>query len=160
MAVDQFIKIGDIKGESIDSKHKDEIDVLAWSWGMSQSGTMHSATGGGAGKVDVQDITLTKYVDKSTPTLMKMCATGGHIKDATLTIRKAGGNPLEYIIITLKDVLVTNISTGGSGGEERLTETVTLNFAEFKYVYTPQDKTGKAGAKVDTSYNVPENKAS
>ena len=125
---------------------------------MSQSETMHSATGGGAGKVDLKEITITKYVNKSTPTLIKVCATGGYIKDATLTVRKAGGNPRDNII-TLKEALVTNISTGGSAGEERLTETVTLNFAEFECVYTAQNKTGMSTTRVDTSYDVPDNKA-
>ena len=78
MAVDIFIKIGDLKGESVDTKHKGEIDVLAWSWGMTQSGTTHTGSGGGAGKVNVQDLSFTKYVDKSTPNLMQYCCNGKH----------------------------------------------------------------------------------
>ena len=73
MALDMFIKIGDVKGEAQDSKHKDEIDVLSWSWGMIQSGTTHMGGGGGAGKVNVQDLSITKYVDKSSPILMMAC---------------------------------------------------------------------------------------
>ena len=76
MAVDIFIKIGDIKGESMDKAHKDEIDVLNWSWGMAQSGNMHVGGGGGAGKVNIQDLSLTKYVDKASPNLMMHCASG------------------------------------------------------------------------------------
>src|SRR4051794_31511408 len=84
MAVDMFMKIDDIKGESSDGSHKDEIEVLSWSWGMSQSGTAQSGTGGGAGKVNVQDLSFTKYVDKSSPNLMKLCCTGTHFKNAKL----------------------------------------------------------------------------
>jgi type VI secretion system secreted protein Hcp len=90
MAVDMFLKIDDVKGESKDSKHKDEVDVLSWSWGMSQSGTMHAGSGGGAGKVNVQDLSLTKYVDKGSPNLMMSCCSGKHYKEALLTVRKAG----------------------------------------------------------------------
>src|SRR5262245_23935842 len=133
MAVDMFMKIDDIKGESSDAAHKDEIEVLSWSWGMSQSGTAQSGTGGGAGKVNVQDRSLPKYVAKSSPNLMKLCCTGQHFKNAKLIVRKAGCKPLEYIVIELTDGLVAAVTTGGSGGEDRLTENVTLNFAAFKY---------------------------
>jgi type VI secretion system secreted protein Hcp len=107
MAVDIFIKIGDIKGESMDKAHKDEIDVLNWSWGMSQSGNMHVGSGGGAGKVNIQDLSITKYVDKSTPNLMMLCSSGKHIDKVTLTVRKAGGeSQVEYLIINLEEVLI------------------------------------------------------
>src|SRR6478736_1488135 len=101
MAVDMFIKIGDIKGEAKDKAHKEEIDVLAWSWGMSNSGSAHMGGGAGAGKVNVQDLSFTKYVDKSTPDLMLACCVGKHYGTAVLIVRKAGEVPLEYIKITL-----------------------------------------------------------
>ncbi len=142
MAVDQFIKIGDIEGESQDSEHGGEIDLLAWSWGMSQSGTMHDGGGGGAGKVNIQDVSITKYVEKSTATLMKACSDGSQFAEAKLTVRKAGTTALEYIIITMTDVIVTSVSTGGSGGEDRLTENVTLNFAKVALEYQPQAQDG------------------
>lgn len=159
MAVDMFIKIGDIKGESLDDSHRDEIDVLAWSWGMSQSGTTHMGGGGGSGKVAIQDLSVTKYVDKASPNLMKFCSNGGHIEEAKLTVRKAGGAPLEYIIITMKQVIVTSVSTGGSGGEDRLTENVTLNFAKVKYEYQPQKADGsKDGGAIPYGWNIASNK--
>jgi type VI secretion system secreted protein Hcp len=159
MAVDQFIKIGDLKGESQDKKHKDEIDVLAWSWGMSQSGTMHMGGGGGGGKVAVQDVSITKYVDKSSPVLMQACCQGDQYKSAKLVVRKAGGKePLEYIILTMDDVIVTSISTGGSGGEDRLTENVTLNFSAFKYEYQPQKPDGsKDGGAIPWAWDIAAN---
>ena len=112
MAVDMFMKIPNIKGESKDAVHKEEIDVLAWSWGASQSGTTHLGTGGGAGKVNVQDLSFTKYVDKSSHLLLSGCAKGTHFTDALLTVRKAGDKPLEYIKITMNEVMVTSVSTG------------------------------------------------
>jgi type VI secretion system secreted protein Hcp len=157
MAVDMFIKIGDLKGESVDDKHKEEIDVLAWSWGMSQSGTTHLGTGAGPGKVNVQDISFTKYVDKSSPNLMQYCCNGKHFAEALLTVRKAGETPLEYLKLTLKDLMITAVSTGGSGGEDRLTENVTLNFSQFKVEYTPQKKDGTGDAAVTIGWDVAKN---
>jgi type VI secretion system secreted protein Hcp len=155
-AVDMFIKIGDIKGESQDSTHKDEIDVLAWSWGMSNSGTVVGG-GGGAGKAHVQDFSFTKFVDLSTTDLMLDTLTGKHIPEAKLTVRKAGDKPLEYLVITFKDVIVTSVSTGGSGGEDRLTENVSLNFAEVEVEYTPQKPDGTAGPSKKFTWNIAEN---
>ncbi len=142
MAVDMFLSLEGIKGESVDSVHKETIDLLAWSWGMSQSGTTHQGAGGGAGKANFQDISFTKYVDKSSPDLMYACASGKHIAKAKLTVRKAGEKPLEYMVFELEDIIVSSVSTGGSGGEERLTENCTLNFATVKFEYATQDKKG------------------
>jgi len=155
MAVDQFIKIGDIKGESQDKTHGGEIDVLAWSWGMSQTGDMHGGGGGGAGKVSVQDVSLTKYVDKSSPVLMQACSDGSQYKEAALVVRKAGKTPLEYLVITMNDVIVTSVSTGGSGGEDRLTENVTLNFRTVKVDYQEQKADGsKQGGPVKYGWDI------
>ena len=157
MAVDMFLKVEGIEGESKDKAHGKEIDVLAWSWGMSQSGTGHVGGGGGAGKVNVQDISLTKYIDKSSPDLMLACCNGKHFGEAKLTVRKAGENPLEYLIITMTDVLISSVSTGGSGGEDRLTENVTLNFAKVKVEYTEQTSKGGAGAKPKMGWDIAAN---
>lgn len=161
MAVDMFIKIGDIKGESKDAQgHKDEIDVLAWSWGASNSGSFHTGGGGGAGKVNVQDLSFTKYVDLASTELFLTCCTGKHHPQAKLVVRKAGDKPLEYITITMDDVMVTSYSTGGSGGEDRLTENVTLNFAKVAVEYKEQAKAGAVAKPVVASWNIQENVSS
>src|SRR5262249_18940777 len=112
MALDQFIKIGDLKGEAKDKTHKDEIDVLSWSWGMATSGTAPRGGGAGAGKVNVQDVSFTKYIDKASPDLMLACCNGKHYDTATLVVRKAGTTPLEYVTVTMSEVMVTAVSTG------------------------------------------------
>jgi len=158
MAVDMFLKLGDIKGESAADGHKDEIDILAWSWGMSQSGTTHMGSGGGAGKVNVNDLSITKYVDTATPNLIISCCSGKHYDEATLSVRKAGGKALEYLKIAMKEVLVTSVSTGGSGGEDRLTENIALNFGEFKVTYQAQDEKGAAkGGPIDKTWKIAAN---
>lgn len=158
MAVDMFLKIEDLKGESADDKHKGEIDVLAWSWGASQSGTMHTGGGAGAGKANFQDVSVTKWVDKSSHALLKAVAVGQHVKSALLTVRKAGEKPLEYIKLTMKDCLISSVSTGGSGGEDRLTENITINFGHFTYEYTPQKEDGSGDSVLPYSFDIKANK--
>lgn len=157
MAMDIFMKIEGTKGESADAKHPGEIEVLAWSWGVSNSGTMHSGKGGGGGKANVQDLSFTKYVDSSSAALLLYACNGKHIPKANLVVRKAGEKPLEYIKIELTSCMVTSISTGGSGGEDRLTENVTLNFAQVKMEYFAQDATGAGKAAGETTWNIAEN---
>ncbi|NCO21461.1 MAG: type VI secretion system tube protein Hcp [Rhodobacterales bacterium] len=154
MAVDQFLELKGIDGEAQDDVHKNKIDVLAWSFGVSNSGSTHMGAGSGAGRANFQDISVTKYIDKSSPILMQHAATGKHIAEGKLTCRKAGGKQLEYIIFKFKDILVTSISMGGSGGEDRLTENVTLNFGSFNYKYVEQKADGVEGAKPEMKYDI------
>ena len=157
MAVYMFLKLGEVKGESRDKAHAGEIDVLAWSWGASNSGSAHVGGGAGAGKVNVQDLSITKYVDKASPEIFLACCNGQHIDSAVLVVRKAGTTPLEYIKITMTEVMITSISTGGSGGEDRLTENVTLNFAKVKLGYIEQTDKGAAGDKPEVGWDIAAN---
>lgn len=160
MAVDMFLEIkGEIEGEAQDAKHKNSIDVLAWAWGMSQSGSFHVGGGGGAGKANFQDISVTKWVDKSSAILMLYCANGDHFDEAKLTVRKAGKKPLEYLIITMTKVMVTSVSTGGSGGEDKLTENVSLNFSDVKVEYKAQKPDGSGEAAKTFAWDIAGNEA-
>ncbi len=161
MATDMFMVIDGIKGETLDDVYskKGGIDILSWSWGLSQSGTFHEGSGGGAGKSSFQDISLTKWVDSSSPNLMLYCAQGEHYPEVDLICRKAGGKkPLEYIKIKLKKVMVTSVSVGGNGGEDRLTENVTLNFADVFYDYHKQKDDGTGEAAKSFKWSIPANK--
>jgi type VI secretion system secreted protein Hcp len=157
MAVDMFIKIGDIKGESKDKKHGKEIDVLAWSWGVSNSGNAQVGGGAGAGKVSVQDLSFTKYIDSASCPLLLAASNGKHYPQALLTVRKAGDKPVEYLKIKMEEVLITSLSTGGSGGEDRLTENVSLNFAKVSVDYTPQKDDGSADTTIPYSWDIAAN---
>ena len=160
MALDMFINMGaKIKGESKDKAQgpKGDIDILAWSWGMSQSGNTHTGGGGGAGKASFQDITFTKYVDSASNAIMTALASGSHIDKVELLVRKAGEGQQKYIHIEMKEVLVSSLSTGGSGGEDRLTENVSLNFAEVKFDYTPQDSKGTVAGDKTFAWNIKAN---
>ena len=158
MATDIFARIGDIKGESADDRHKDEIGVLSWSWGLSQSASNSAGSGAAAGKVTFNDFNFTHRVDKASPVLMRACATGQHLKDATITMRKAGRGQQDYLIIKLTDVLVTNVQLGASGDEVATVENVALRFGKVELAYKPQKPDGSLDADVLFKYDVKNNK--
>ncbi|WP_292290139.1 type VI secretion system tube protein Hcp [Marivita sp.] len=162
MALDMFLIIeGEISGETQDDKFSAEggIDLLAWSWGMSQAGSFHAGGGGGAGKANFQDISCTKWIDKSSPVLQLYCANGDHFPSAKIVVRKAGKTPLEYLTITMTKVMITSVSTGGSGGEDKLTENVSLNFAEVAVDYIEQTAEGTEGEKPSFKWDIAKNVA-
>jgi type VI secretion system secreted protein Hcp len=158
MAVDMFMQIKGIDGESKDDKHKDWIDVLSWSLGATQQGTFSGGGGGGAGKVNVHDLSFVKPLDKASPDLFIKCCTGEHYDQAILECRKAGGNPLVYLKVTMNDLLVTSVQHGGSSGGDVTTESVSLNFAKIKFEYTEQTEKGQAGAQPKASFDIKANK--
>lgn len=155
---DIFIKIDGIKGEARDAKHKGEIDVESFSWGVSQTGTMHKGGGGGAGKVKVQDLTFLHRTDTATPLLLLACCNGQHIKDALLTARKAGEEPVEYLKIKMTDVLITSVTPSGDGSQDHTLESVSLNFSKLEIEFTPQDEKGKPGGPVKMGWDIAGNK--
>jgi type VI secretion system secreted protein Hcp len=141
--VDIFMKIDGIKGESHDQKRAGEIDVLSWSFGAQQTGTGHSGSGSGAGKVSISDLQFTKRADTASTALFLACCAGTHIKDAVLTVRKAGDTPLDFMQVKMSDVLVSSIQEGGSShGESLPIESISLNFAKVEVVYKEQDARG------------------
>ncbi len=158
MAASIFARIGTIQGESQDAKHKDEIDVLSWSWGVSQSGTVAHGGGGGAGKASFHDFNFTHHVDKASPVLMATCATGEHIKEATITVRKAGKGQQEYLIITMTDVLVTSVSTTVSAEGDADVEGVALTFAKVDLEYKPQKPDGSLDVGIHFKFDLKANK--
>jgi type VI secretion system secreted protein Hcp len=155
MAIDSFLKVGTLKGESVVKGFEDQMQILSWGWGMTQTGTTHAASGGGAGKVDVQDLHVTKNIDAASPTLALACCKGTHFDTAVLTMRKAGGTALEYVTLTLTDVLVSSYSLAEADGGDLLKDTFSLNFGKFKFSYQPQDNKGaKKGGAIDATYDI------
>src|SRR3954466_274664 len=141
MASDIFAKIGDIKGESTDNKHPNEIEVLSFSWGVTNDAAIKAGGGGGAGKASFQDFSFHHTIDKASPTLLRACATGEHLKEATITHRKAGKGQQEYLIIKMNDVIITGVSLSDSS-EGSTSETVTMAFAKVDLEYKPQKADG------------------
>jgi type VI secretion system secreted protein Hcp len=158
MAQDIFLKIGGIDGESQDSAHKNEIDVSSWTWQVLQESNMHQGSGGGSGKATVKDLSFVHNVDRASPNLMKFCLTGKHIPEATLTVRKAGGTPLEYLKITMTDVVITNVQPAGSASDQTIIEQVSMSFAKVKQEYTVQNQQGGSGGAVTAGFDIKLNK--
>ena len=160
MAVSIVLKINEgsaqIKGESATDGHKFEIDVLQWSWGLTQSASAHVATGAGSGSADVRDLTITKYVDAASPTLLQECFYGHDHKEATLTVMKVGGKTaIEMVKMTMSGtVFISSVNTGHPTPNDRYTETVTLNFAKVKIEYTGQKADQSKDSSVSGQFDI------
>ena len=156
MASDIFAKLGTIKGESLDSKHKDEIEVLSYSWGVTNSGSMAHGSGGGEGKATFHDLSFVHKIDKASAVLMQACSTGEHIKEAVITHRKAGKEQHEYLIVKMNDVIITGVTHGGSADGH--SENVSLSFAKVALEYKSQKADGSLDAGVFFKYDLKANK--
>jgi type VI secretion system secreted protein Hcp len=157
-AVDFFLKLDGIEGESQDSKHKGEIEIDSWSWGCNNSGSFSSGGGGGTGKVSIHDFHFTMAINKASPKLFELCATGTHLKKGLLTCRKAGGEQQEYLKIEFTDILVSTYQTGASGGSPVAHEQIALNFAMVTLAYKEQDAKGGMGGAIKAGWDLKLNK--
>ena len=152
---DYFLKLAGIDGEATDKVHKGSIDLMSWSWGASNAGSFGHGGGGGAGKVAMQDFHFTMRVNKASPKLFFACASGQHIKEATLTCRKAGG---QHMTVKFTDVLVSSYQAGGAqGGDVMPVDQISLNFSKIEVSYLPQDAKGGMGSPVKTGWDIAQN---
>lgn len=157
-AVDYFLKIDGIEGESQDKTHKNEVECLSWSWGESNLGSMGVGSGGGSGKVQVQDVHFSFHVCAASPKLAEHCATGKHISKAVLICRKAGGeSPLEYLKVTLSDIFISSYQTGGSQGDILPVDQISINFTKIEGEYKAQTSTGTGSGTVKFGWDVKQN---
>jgi len=157
MAVDMFLRIDTVKGESQDKKHPDEIQINSFNWEAAQTGTSGIGGGSGTGKVEHQDLVIKKYVDRASPLLYIMTCQGAHIDSADLTVRKAGGEALEYLKIHLEDILITSFVLGGDPTNDLVQETLRINFTRAKIIYTPQVKGGTGDPEVTHGWDLKTN---
>ena len=149
-----ILKISGIDGESLIEGHEDEIDILTWSWEISKSSQNIVDSGRGDSQAAVKPLVVTKYIDKASPDLALKVLTGEFISEATLVVRRAGESPLDYLKITMSNVEIANFSTGGSGGEDRLTESISMVFSKVCYEYTPQEFSYEGGAAIETCWDM------
>lgn len=156
MAVNAFLKIDDLKGDSVVKGYEDFIQVSSWNWGMSNGGTSHRGGGAGRGRTQVEDFTFTHEIDPSSPELMEACMRGSHFDEATLVVRKAGGKEaLDYLTITMEEVLVTNVTSSGVENSDGDIESITLNFAKVEIKYQGQGKDGgPKGGAITKKYDI------
>ncbi|GLX77113.1 protein hcp1 [Thalassotalea insulae] len=152
-----FMKIKGVEGESTDTSHQGEIDVLAWRWGAHRSVELKSGRGDSPkiGKtIGSMEINFAKLVDTTTPVLMQACANGEHIDEAVLTVRKAGEEPVEYYVITMKKVMVTSVATSSADETQPLMEEIVLNFREVDVHYLPQKEDGSVGEPIEYQWSI------
>ena len=157
-AVDYFLKIETINGESQDQEFATWIDVLSWSWGETQTGTMAYGGGGGSGKVSMQDFHFVMRVNSATPKLLQACASGEHFPSATLIARKAGTQQQKFLKLKFTDLLVSSFQTGGSGqGDPVPVDQISLNYSKMEYEYKPQNKDGTLGGAITAGWDLKKN---
>jgi type VI secretion system secreted protein Hcp len=158
MAVDMFLKIDGIPGESMDDRHRDEIDVLSYTWGELQP-VVASGSGAGAGRVTMQDFGFAMRVNKASPKLFLACANGAHIRNATLSVRRPGANPFEFVKWTLTDITVASYQTTGNvvGGDLPMDQ-VSLRFTKVEVEYSPQRPDGSLDTPIKAGWNLQANR--
>lgn len=160
MAIEVFLKVEGVDGECVKDGHTGEIDILSFAWGVSNAASFKTGTGGGTGQVDIGEISIMKYIDKCTPTLMAKTCAGQHWDKAKFTFRKAGGDkPVDYLVLELDKVFFTSFQFSGAGGGDQLTESCSIAFRSYKLVYTQQEQSGAPGATVESMWNVATGKA-
>jgi type VI secretion system secreted protein Hcp len=153
---DIFLKLEGIEGEAQDDKHKNEIEVQSFSWGVSNGGTFATASGGGSKHANFQDVHFTKYTDKASPKLFLASATGEHIKSGLITFRKAGTKEgqVEYMKIKLSDLLVSSYQLSDHAGADLPQEQVSINFSKIEFEYKEQKQDGSLGGAVTAGYDL------
>jgi type VI secretion system secreted protein Hcp len=156
-AVDYFLKIDGIQGESRDAKHKGEIDLESFSWGETATAGVGTGGGGGAGRVHMDDLHVVMKLNKASPLLFLACASGRHLKQAILTARKAGKAQLEFLVFKFSDVLVSSFHTSGNNDLEPVDQ-VSFNFARIEIEYRPQKADGSLDTPVKAGWDVKANK--
>jgi type VI secretion system secreted protein Hcp len=164
MAVDAFLKIEGIEGESTDDKFKNQIEILSYSHGLSQPTTASkSSVGGGtSGRCNHSDFSVVKELDKASPILAQKCCEGAHIPEVTLTLCRAGGDKLPFMVYKMTSVVISNLSPGGKSDAESIPmEQVSFNYGKIEWTYTQQKrKDGKGGGNTQGSWNLESNKPS
>ncbi len=157
-AVDFFLKLDGIDGESDDAKHKGEIQIESFSWGLSNSGSAAHGGGGGAGKASFQDFHFTSSVSKASPKLFLACCTGEHIKQCVITCRKAGENQTEFYVIKLTDILISSFEQAGSSSSDAVpTDSFSLNYSKVEMEYRPQSRDGATSSPVKAGWDLAKN---
>jgi type VI secretion system secreted protein Hcp len=153
MAIDTHIKFDGVEGESTDAAHKGEIDVLSWSWGVSNAGASPGGGGSGTGRATPADLNILHIYDKASPILAKKCAQGVHFPTVVLTSRKAGEGQKDFLKITMKEVFISSVAPSAGGGGD-IVESVAMRYGQIDFSYKPQTASGGLGSEVKFGWNV------
>jgi hypothetical protein len=158
MAISLYMKIDGVTGECPNAKYKDHIELDSFHWGASQPSSMGTGGGGSAGKVSFHDLSATAKLDKAYPTIMQQMANGKHFATVEIKGAKMGEGQMEYLKVTLSDVLITSADVAGAHGAE-IVANYSFQAAKLKWWYQAQDDKGKAaGGPVDFGWDIKGNK--
>jgi type VI secretion system secreted protein Hcp len=158
MPIEMFLKLTGIDGESTDAKHKGEIDVLAWSWGLSNETPAGGGGGGGAGRAKIENISINKSVDLASPLLLSFGAQGQRIKEGTLTTRRPGKAGNEFLLLKMTNVVVTSVNVAAVQDQNVPTENVTLGFGKIELTYRSTKPAGGVGTEKTFTWDVAQGK--
>ncbi|HEY6514258.1 MAG TPA: type VI secretion system tube protein Hcp [Burkholderiaceae bacterium] len=150
-SIDTHLKLAGVEGESTHKDHKGEIEILSWTWGVVNEGSI-AGGGSGKGKATPGDFHFTHMYDKGSPVIAKYCASGKHFADATLTSRKAGEGQKDFLVVKFKEVFIRSVQPSGSSGGD-IVESVTLSYKQIDFAYKPQDDKGGLGGEVKFGWN-------
>jgi type VI secretion system secreted protein Hcp len=153
MASEYFLKLegSNFDGESV--KLDKNIDIMSWSWSEQNGAAVATGKGLSAGKVSASDMAINFRINRATPYIIKACANGEHLKSATITCRRAGTDPQDYLIMTLSPVVISSYSTSGSEGDDLPMDAISLCFGKLEYKYAPQKADGKLDKQIPISYD-------
>ena len=152
MAIDTHIKFDGVDGESTHVDHKGEVDVLSWTWGVSNASTV-AGGGSGRGKAQPGDFHFMHVYDKASPVLAKKCAQGVHFPTVVMTSRKSGEGQKDFLKVTFKEVFITSVQPSGSSGGD-IAESVSMTYGAVEFAYKPQDAKGGLGGEVKFAWDV------
>jgi type VI secretion system secreted protein Hcp len=157
MASNSYIKFDGVEGESVTKDHKGEIEVLSWSWGLSNPAPKVSSGGGGgrAARATPEQFTFTHLYDKASPVLASLAAAGRHVKHAWFSARRSGAGQKDFLKVTMSDVLITGVHQDGY--DDAINETVTTSAARITFEYRPSDAKGSLGTAVTFDWDIVKN---
>ncbi|MDE1183233.1 type VI secretion system tube protein Hcp [Paraburkholderia sp.] len=158
MSVDMYLRVDGVVGESKDANHKGWIDIRSYSWGAEQPGSMATGSGGGIGKASFNDLVVDTFLDKAAPAVLKYCANGKHLPKVEVSVCKAGGSQIEYLHITLSQVLVTSVRQSASRGSEAVGVTYQFQAAKVRKQYWEQTDQGTKGGESVLAWDIKENR--
>ena len=153
MAIDTHIKFDGVEGESTHQDHKSEIEVLSWSWGVTNLSSAATGGGSGRGKALPQEFHFMHMYDKASPVLAKKCAQGVHFPTVVITARKSGEGQKDFFKITMKEVFISSVTSNASSGGD-MSESVSMSYGFVETSYKAQDAKGGMGGEVKFSWDV------
>ena len=152
MANDMFLHIPEIEGESHRIDHTGHIDVMRWSWGVAQHGSLQRGGNESTSRASVGDVTVTKFLDKATPNLYYNCVLGKCFPYFEIINQKAGGDALPYYILKFEKCIITGVSAEHS--DEDPIEAISFSFEKFTITYKTQSPDGSLGAAIETNWDI------